>query len=376
MSTITGFVQDAVRGAACFLADVGTIGPGIADRLVFRDLRRPPGSEPALDYFANAAGGIRDLICADGPQAGAPVPQPPVTPPNVIGGQCDTLYQLTLTASYLSGFFGDRQTRVTTNNVTGPLGNVQVIQDGAVVRWVIQTGTGEVQLDSVTESLGSATEGAVDNVVNPRVDGLPDDCGSPPIEPEPPVWRYPVPDPGDPTGPPIDIDLDIPVIIIGPGGEIEFNFGINIGSIPITFVYAPGGGDPERRSPDDPYDCCPPLDEIDPPAPENPEEPDEPEDDRRFDYVICSTPTRPLLPGGATEKGNGLGPSIYLPSLAEIRFKVITPRGRSWTQAVKIQGLNEVIEVPVRFPAYGWNVDEYQNVPITVTPIYNAVEDS
>lgn len=374
MSTLTEDVQSAVRGASCWLADSLFDNPDVGNSLIFRDFRRVPGGETARDYWASRTRQLRNFICNDGPRNGAEVPEEPDGFP-FEGGQCPTDYDINVVYFYDSGFFGDRRSREITARRAGPISNVRLVQGDNLIQIFATNESGEIQIDALGESLGDVSGGAIAFVEVTRVDGQADDCGNvPPAIPTGPVWRYPVPNPENPDNPGIDIDVSLPVIIIGPGGELSFNFGVQIGALNLSFVYSPGAGDPAPNPSQDPNDCCPDKDTGGEQAPPTDGDPDEPPSELRFDSAICSVVNLPNVPGGATEKGDGIGPSIFLPSLAEIRFAVSTPGGNAWTQALKIQGLKEVIQVPVRYPAFAWSVDEYQGVSVVVTPLYNREE--
>lgn len=385
MSTIFEDVQTAVRGATCWIA--GQAADGANATIDFLT----EGNDPydilgdAREYWRRRVAEGRDAICSDGPTGGN-VPDTPTGGPPFEGGQCPgDRYNFAGVASFAGGANGsiDQQFSLggsVTNRLRGPVNlTAEFAADGRPE--YVFTGSEPGDRQVVAGSPDQTHAGIVVNSVT-NLENTPDNCGNPPPisgpgappdgpEDSPPViWIFPRPDPDNPGVDLPPVNVYPPDVRVFPDGSISFCFGVSVGFLSAEVCWTPGLGDP-YSNPEGPVDrCCPEPDTDPPEAPEAEEDPPEDNDGRILIGVICSCDRTLAEQSVATVRGNGDGPNIYLPSLAELRFAVKTPAGQAWTRPEKIQGTKEYIEAPEGVDAYSWAIDEWRGVPISVTPVY------
>ena len=370
MSTLRDDIQDAVRGATCWIADQAANGANDLIDFLTSGPDRTGLLDPARDYWQDRVGQARDDICSDGPTSGSPPPPGA----GFTGGQCEGVnYRVDYDYYRVGDSDPDPKTVGIFRNVRGPIESIEIDVAGNVSQILLNHGGGSVKTGPFeTSSAGNLTEAAITSVS--REDGLPDDCGDPPNpNPQPyPIWESPRPNPVDPTQPDVPINVWSPRVDVSPDGDIEFCFQVDYNGLSFTYCYSPGYGDPEG-SPSDPVrECCPDLEVPEDKAPPTTDDPPPPESARDLVGIVVSVTGNPLLGDNVTERGDGVGPSTFLPAIADLRFAVRTPVGAAWTPAIRIQGRKEVHLVPGNLPAYDWAIDEWKGVPVTATPIYTV----
>lgn len=253
-----GTVADFYREALDGLPDgppVVSLARGVAQQACRRYADNPDGMPgPIAAGFESVCRPYLDSI-----GYGAP----PVIDTPFRGGQCPGVnYRVTWTWT-APGFTSGVQTA----DRTGPLsfdrsgtGSLDCGSSGLTYNvLVMREGTGN---NPVSLFAGCGAELASFDVQ--RLDGQPDNCGSPVPEYKPPGAPA-TPDPPGPTpfspGPNIDVDIDL---TIGPTGDITFN----IGTGPITISpFGGGGGDGGEDGSGAPGSGLPPGDVGAPAAP-------------------------------------------------------------------------------------------------------------
>lgn len=324
-----------------------------------------------------------------GADAGQPLP--PKSP--FTGGQCDDKrYRAFGTVNYVDN---QGQPAVlsgewfwTQGSGQGPIASVRAVPTGPTLpsaswAWEITDANGRIARRTLVSGDDSPGMG---NFTFQTLDGSPDDCGDPPVEPgnDPTVpTPNPLPpfsfDPGD-GGAPV---THAPEIAIEPGPTgpaIRFRF-------PEGDYYVdPGGVD--VVAPDSPLTCCPPNavppdpETIQPDPEEGPPEPPptgEPEPDPETEeegraivavVVTASNIAGPSNPIGGTDGS----PTVYVPRLGSLQFLIEFGDGQTaWTGDIDIKTPQQA--VPVEFPqgavdvrvfAYGgtqFNVRRYYAAP-------------
>jgi hypothetical protein len=282
-------------------------------------------------------------LCDDDP-ADVPTPQPPFE-----GGQCPVRYNVYLEDWKNRGTIG----RTITQNRQGPFSDYeyeynQTATNTYFARIREADGT-QYEISGTTSGFDPDYESAT--VIFERVDGLPDDCGSPP---PPPPLPYPpqgdtfnisptyVDNEGDTVNLNGNFTLFAPVAI---GGNVFAPVRVDLGGITFdgTLEFAPNfefnfGQPPNTGAPGNGSDLPPNND------PTN--VPDTPDDDDQRDIVgivVTSTP-------GANTKTTVLpqsdGPTLYLPRIGSAYFRVRTAAGLAWAGPFDVKQRQQYISAP------------------------------
>lgn len=359
-----------------------------------------PGTPIRAPFRPRATLGYR-LFCNREP------PPPPENSPG--GGQCPTLYNVTVQRTYqfTSGgscpSFTDSQTL---NGRLGPIRGVQPFKEGPDAGYYLlhapQPGFPDGRSRVVVATDGSAIVCpsrvlgvSITSIV--RVDGQPDDCGDlPPLVPIPPFPNPTIPDDveydddnGDPITVPVNITFGFPFIFIN--GELnvpfrvqispEFNFDIDgtlnleTGDVNFNFGGSPGG---DGCLPKPPGDFAPIGDEPPTPDPGIPQPPpvdDDPTDDRLKDIIRGVIVTASVDDVNATIIGQDGNPDLYIPRIGNVQFAIQIRNSVSWTERVNVTNLRQFIPCPWEGGAIDVRGTAEPGVIMSLTPVIGQVSD-
>lgn len=316
--------------------------------------------EPAKKWFCGNAGTLPNEVSVDYPAQ--PLP-----------GNCAVRYYLRARLTYSPGIGQPVQTDIlgvnSGNTYTGPLGDISIepAGDSSIIRW--SDTNGFLVGPGYTLSPPPVLES-----IPVRVDGGDDNCGSDgqPLDgpvPAGPVISGPLvydgPD-GNPVSEPVTITGKDPVR--NPDGTTTYPFEVCFQDVCIDVEYDPGsglsgpivGGQPGASL------CCPPFD-VDG-LEDSPEDAPEPESDERFAGVLTTCTIDPSLVN-ATEIGNGVGPSLYIPRLGVVRFACQLGSTRAWTVDQDIKQVRQFTQVNAPALAYAWDIIANQGVDISATGV-------
>lgn len=310
-------------------------------------------------------------------QCGTEDDPPQLPPPPFSGGQCPIDYQVTGTLQLNLASTGEpfststvTSTAAGFSSLRGPItGTYLGASDGGVI-----TAEGPRQFfvyDPANFTVGSWSITSV----TPSNPAISDECGDPPVVLPPP------------TNIEINIDIDydggsvtnIPVTIgpffVAVGGAIYAPIEINLPDVNLTgnlnltpeFSFSPEfnlniGG--VETTPDGE----PPPSNPSGPGEEEPEEPEEPPTgDRRIIAVTCSG--RIEDDARATGIYQEIGPDIYAPRLASVRFGTVINGVLFWSNDVPVKGLRSVIECPIPWGATEVVLNAEPGVAMNYSPV-------
>lgn len=388
MATFREAISTAARTLLC--AQLGNLA-NLAD--IFSDLTEPA---PVSSQYAFIANGFR-LACNREPNA------PPPTPPALNGGQCQALYRVTFNMIPSGGQWRNfvvspTEPRPVSADFWGPISNLRMERTAfsppdnvstwspAITRFTNGTeppgSSGNPRNDTIFLT-GQAVQPAtavvtITNVEVTRLDGLPDNCGSPP--PTPP-FGVPTPDYRN-TQTNITyrnedgIDITIPVGFFFANAFIDANLDVNIPvhvtinfdvSFPINFNISTGGisfnfgggannpdGSPPPAPPPPPPRTPTPdgfeTEEPPPPPPPDPEFEDEEEPpptgrDRVIRGVIVTASSVDSNRIGVIFQSGG-NPDIRIPGLGFVSFKIQVGSSVAWTNDIPVKNDRAFIECP------------------------------
>lgn len=352
-------LKDAARDGACFILGGYESGLGwIGDKIT--------GGNPE-----RAVGGARGALCED------PTP-PDAPPPEYPGGQCATQYRIR---------FDWNECGTARSNTVGPVPGPL----GGVTKTVLNPNDGSCNGEteqrrrvSVAYAGGLTANQVYTNVsgdidITPiREDGQPDDCGNlpTPIPPYVPTPRtVPIPDPTNPTGPDIDVDVTVfapvlvggvvyaPVTFQGPNFDIDgriiltpdFDIDISLGG------GSSGSGGEGSPVPEEPGDI-PPDDPSQPPGA-----------DGRFllgCHVSIAFAANPKFTEIAQDGAIG---SIGVPRVATFHF--VANMGGTWSRipGVELKSRRTYVPVPPGVNAVSWQINVEDGASISsVRPVYGT----
>lgn len=330
------------------------------------------------------------------------MPAPEPLPPPFTGGQCPTLYDVTVTMTRTSGTiqnpFTPPPVRVngpvsgaTFRNQPGNATTLDVIAapdslhpDGFYTAAQVPTNFGG------GENVNSCT---IVSVV--RVDGQPDNCGSLP----PTVPPY-VPgsnsttnnityttDEGD--------NISIPTTItfgygrLGINGTLNIPFTLNLNVTPtvnITGNLNLNTGDVEYNvgNPALPPSSCggnsddyvPSPDDIPPVSPGNPDVPDpipDPVKPQTRKLMTAALVTVTTVPKSVTEIFQSGNPNVLAPDAGLISFQISVGGYTGWTEDIRIKNIRQIVPVPWKGGAIDVKGTPREGGQFTITPIYERI---
>lgn len=329
---------------------------------------------------ANAREALRNAFCQGLP----PEPRPGDdfgTPP-FNGGQCEVQYAVDIEAQTDNSNIGDDGLFTTTVEVIGPILGLEIEVQGGSNSLILLHGDRDGE-PFRTFLIGGGLQFEGERILDVRrLDGQPDDCGSPPGEPpeyDGPIGP-PIPNPDDPDGPPIDpppgrivpgppIDRGPTFPIIIPIGyfdndlNVDFNFDVDVN------VRLGGGCCPPRRP------NLPPEGDRPPEGPENPEDPDPPDTDDPAQVVVGAIIKTTRLTEGATTTtvfGDGQKPDLYLPRCASVVFALTIEGVRCWTKPIDVETLSQYVPAVGDVFPYDAKVKPMPGYSSSITLVYAA----
>lgn len=323
---------------------------------------------------------------------------PDAPPPPFQGGQCSgVLYNVGWSVSWSQNSAPplNNQTRSGTVQVYGPVSGItreplagigfnwfvngRTAGGAAAKVFVAGSGTGSAPYTNPTESITGVT----------RVDGQPDNCGSPPPVVPPPAPDYNVIDVDvtytDNSGNDITVPIVgvfAPVVIAGNGNiyapvrveiptdlNLDINGTLDLTTGDINFNF----GDQTR---------LPGIEDCPPPPPGVPDDvPDPPSDVP--DYSEPDEPgTVPTVIRGVivtvTETGNNTtrvsqvdNPDVYLPRLGNVQFQMQFNRNIAWSEDFPVKNRRQFIECPWSGGAIAVEGTPAPGVAWELTPVYD-----
>jgi len=401
MSAYTDAFEEAERNAFCDITRAG-----IAGGILFAGLTA-----------ATAAGVLGGLAVSAlsahlyATYCGRPLPPEGRPRRPFEGGQCPAAYQV----NYLYTR-RDLQTQEISEGsfffrLQGPLSRAEIVSfdtpnNGQLVCYA--TGAIEELSQVLTIAYGNLPNAPFYEFTNLRVtivrrDGLPDDCGDPPLVPpfSPPGDRFDAP--GDiiyvtPEGDTINVpvtfdfrgariginpDFHIPVNVrfdldptLNISGTVNFNTGDFVVN-PYSPGTPPGGGDTPRdvfTPPGNPPGTPPGT-----PPPNPPGVPDEDAPPRDPDPL----PAPPVIIRGvivqvfeaetdATIIFQDAAPDIYAPNLGYITFKCLVDDYASWTTDIPVKNRSQLIECPWRYGAVDVRGNPKGGATFNLIPVYDV----
>lgn len=374
--TIRQAIQDAVRNAYCQAA-------GTSEAL-----------NDAINKFnpiptANPARAARGLICNN--PTPPPVPQPPFQ-----GGQCAGVgYRIQGTHNARNASNQQPISGAFSVGRIGPITSVSgetVDNNGFKTSFVLVTSASGTER---VDSLGGCEFVSVTGLTITRLDGQPDNCGSPNPTPAPfPTGGLPVNIPPveytDNNGgivitvptavilPPIvnvKGEVNVPVNITIEGITFEANLNINTGDINIGT--GTGSGNRPRGDDSDERDNTE-TDTVPPETGTEGEELDEeepPEGERRIFGVIVST-TQVQQRNRLTVLSQDINPDIFVPSLGHINFLYRIGNGvvGGWGEDIKVKNRRQFIPCPWKYGAVDVRGTPQPGVQFVLTPVYDSVQ--
>lgn len=381
MASFVEAIGESINRAACVV-----LGNYVASEELLRYIVEPFST--GNDY--NSSRFLYNQRCNAAP------PSPP--PPPFTGGQCSTLYTVNLTFTVNRGLVSnpgglppDVQTR--TANYAGAISGLRVSNQANSASLFIQhagTESGIFNTNFATPNDTTITDFAITSVA--RVDGLPDNCGSPPpiIPPYQSGDNTYVDSPtyinneGDTVNIPVsitlgyaDIDfngtLSFPVDLdfelnpeLNVSGTLNFNTGdFNVGvNNPRGSGGSPGLPPGGYGTNEEPVDPTIPADEA-PPAPLPDEDPPEREEVIAGCVVIVEQ-----LDGKESIVFQGDNPDLILPCAGYVQFLIRVGNLSGWTEPIPVKSSRAFIPCPWEPGAYKVEGTAYYNAAIQVIPVY------
>jgi len=323
---------------------------------------------------------------------------PDAPPPPFEGGQCNTVYALSVLMYNCvpSGCGNDGPFAI--GNYTGPVTSVTGGWNPAEGWGVFITANG-TETFSLLSSAGPTdyTSFTVQEVYLTRIDGLADDCGNPP----PPI---PEPDAGynegndnitytnndglDVTVPLIfifapvrvnaSLELTVPIRIDLGGVDIQIGGDINLntGDINLKFGNRNYSRDDQPspdsfKSPDDTPDIPPDV-----PTPILPPSPDDTDIDTTTIIRGGIVTVTGLSPNGSTIIFQDDNPDIYVPNLGYISFLCAVGDTVAWTEDIPVKSRRHLIECPWSGGAIAVRGTPRAGVTWSIVPVYGQLEES
>lgn len=359
-------LEDLIPDALCAFAQLGEAPidylNGVRDGLLGTD-SDPDGSAAGFESP------IQKFLCGLGDN-----PQTPNVrvPGEVVPGACVTRYRPIILYTRVLGGELKNERFTAGSSYMGPIQQVLVEQDGNSINVDITFASGTFRiLSSPFSDIGTQAEyvGYEPN----REDGLEDDCGADnqPIEGGDPSeiegdgnLDY-EDENGDPASDPYTFKGG--PLFRGPNGDTYAPFEVCFAEFCVNINFNVNKRQPEigDRTPKiDP--CCPEIDG--PEIPEDSADPPAPDSLVRFAGVITKA-----VPNGlafkATERGDGVGPSLYVPRIGVVRFMVEIGGRRTYTVDAPIKQWNQVTWVEGPVLAYGWTILAEKGFDITGTGV-------
>jgi hypothetical protein len=276
------------------------------------------------------------------------------------GGQCPTLYGVTVTYNTVGGRIGDKAS----GSYNGPITRIFLDSSQQQKIRIIANGV-EGQVGSFSPAADQPSELTAATIT--RLDGAPDNCGNAPPGSYPPTPSVDAPitinynnnnnDNFTAVG---TLRLFAPVLL--PGSIVPtFNFNLDLGGVDLTgnidfngkvslepqFNFGTGNDTPGGPDPED-------------------------EDETARNIIgakVVSTITNNKFVGRISQDVN---PDIYIPRLGSINFKHRVGRGSGWSTDISIKNLVEYIPCPEPGIAFAVAATPALGVSIAVTPIYQG----
>ena len=391
LEQVGNVARDAVQGLACgvenyqnFVRRLNPLG----------DVIPPPPS-------------LWPLLCPDRP----PPPEAFPPPPPFEGGQCPGVaYRVfyTIEMGNQFGNFSRLDGFLSPAVLVGPISSIS-----ASVPKTVGASDGFAQVEIISQS-GTFVETASANLVyrNPiiesieRVDGLPDDCGSPPPPPLPPPAPFPPLPPEDrpvtdPDGGP-DIDFTfaprVGPVFIGIGGGLYVPVEVNISgpninapiNVPVNISlpdFAPtfniggnGGNGGEPGPPDVP--CCDPPEQPGPTEEGEEDEPVEVEPDEEGGRLFGVRVASVVNASRAKATRVGLSPNspqLWVPRIATVVFELKSEDSEgnvvtSTSGDYNVKTTNQLVIAPEGVTVSRIFVTPSKGVQSSATPIYKRAQ--
>jgi len=371
MATFFEEVTKAVSQTACAIIAVNDSINGFLSEV----------GVPGSSAFADRTRALRRQLCNNSDDT-VPVPPPPFT-----GGQCTTSYRVVIRRDrfpFTSGCGQFTQNNVQSSPGTilqGPISGIFARFTGAsascgglrTVEYVVQTATGEVVVQTETETRGwwKLNEVRIETVI--RVDGQPDNCGDPPGTSPPPYSPSPTTvnieyqnDENITVNEDIDLTIFAPKLsliggIFAPITISGNNFNL-VGTVELT---------PEFKLEVNPEINFGSGGSVDNPSAEPVEPTPEPPrtNDRRV-IIGAIVTTTSLQNTPTTQIGQGSNPDIFVPRLGSLSFYISTENATAWTNDIDIKNLRCYVPCPAPGGAIDLAASPSSGVVFDVQPVW------
>lgn len=296
-------------------------------------------------------------------------------------GNCRVRYRLASNVTYNPRFGPDSliTERITSgdNSFAGPLGEPFLgpdnVNGNGRIQWPSAAGS---NLSQIIFNYRTGTYGDIEftNSIE-RVDGQPDNCNEN-GDPLPPTTDGPPGGSGDIT---YDDENNNPItepytfsprpIRRSPNGDSIAPFEICVAGVCYEICYNLSTGTSQACTGGQANDpCCPTVDDSEPGEPGT-DDPPPPENDERFAGVLIRS-TITSFGTEVTEIGNGIGPSLWIPRLAVVRFAVQIGGRNTWTVDQDVKTLSQAVFVNAPALAYDYDVIEKPGITTEVTPLF------
>lgn len=391
MSSFSDGLEVAARNAFCDISRAG-----VAGGLLFAGL--------TATTLAGAVGGL--LVSAASAAAYASFCNQPLPPEGraripFSGGQCPAAYQVNYSLKALEIATGIVEDRTFFFRLQGPISRADIVSDPTEDNGRIfyrATGSQEDLIQELLIDYGDLPlfpnyEFFDFQVSLVRRDGLPDECGDPPLVPPPfPPGQNPVPtdityvnNEGVTVNVPIALvfgfarvnlngTISVPVNVrfdLDPTLNFDADLNLNTGDVIINVgnPLNPGGGtEPGGDVVVDPTVPPPPADTDTPlPPPESPD----PTANRSRVIKGCFV-TVSQSGAEATIIGQDSNPDIYVPALGYVSFLIATRVSSAWTADIPIKNKRQFIPCPWELGAIEVVGTPRGNSVITITPVYTT----
>ena len=329
-----------------------------------------------------------------------PLPDGAFPTPPFNGGQCPILYNIGVRCRY-SGTFVPSGTLVNVQ-AYGKVQGVTFVNAGGNSANIIIQGGNPIGSASGTQNVGSTAysfspsdvlQSVSIETITPANPGTPDNCGSLPPSPPPPITQPDATVDTDITYTNNDgVDVTVPIVLafgyanVDINGELNIPVSVQLDLNPVVnfngqFNLRTGDFNVNLGDPDSPFggngscggDPIPDADTPDPTLPLPPSDPIPPSDPtrptKRKILRGCHVITT-VLNGKQTEIDQGNNPDIYAPAIGYVNFLVQVGSKTAWTSDIPVKNTNQIIECPWIGGAIAARGTPSYNNQFTVYPIY------
>ena len=403
-------MRESIRTGFCFInrETLGALRAVEGYQRRVRDWTGLPGFTP-IAPAVGFADQIHQWICNE--------PPPEIPPPQFDGGQCECAqYNVRIVFDIADGT-GNRIESVFNNNLFGPIGGwtLTLLEGENPFRRSELTGSSRgfvpgrgCQAEVTTGSFGiiqnlgqNFDPPSIKSVTVTRIDGGPDDCGSPPVEIQPvdpgddevtiPDFEYDGPD-GNPIniGPfvfkllffDVDVDLRPQLNFRVQLGDVNFNgqfkldfssdveIDLDLDLFPVD-IFPPSNPSPGDGIGEPGEGVPPPPEDIPEDPVERPDPPGDPREIRTLVGVLVTTTN--FTPARRTVIPQENNPDIVAPSLGFVNFfGFVGDSDSGWSSDIPVKNERHIIPVPAGFNAVAVEGTPNPGVEWVLNPLFES----